>query len=131
MSIEHLASGLLGALVGAFAGIYGARIAVMYTEYLRRSEKLKLILRNLLNQIIRGDISHAANAVKNSVIDNAVADIFPYMFPYKRCTFTRAWKQYRYNKTEDDIPEEYGDSSPKEACILVSKRLSHLISLLK
>jgi hypothetical protein len=130
-------SGLFGALVGAGAGIYGARRAVMYTEYLRRAELLKLQFRSLIHNITKGIIPCATNIVGDDKIDNAIADIIPYMFPIKRCRFTKAWEKYRYNKEGNDTPDEYlanGDTGPnsiKKVNNLIQERLSHLISLLK
>jgi hypothetical protein len=123
-----LFSGMIGSIIGGGIAVFGSYLAVRHMEYLRQSDRLKRLLRDLLAQL--GSIGHPANLLINVEVDNAVSDIVPYFSAYSRRAFNNAWRQYRYDKDGDDIPSEYAKKGPKQAQEFMTQRLEKLIYLL-
>lgn len=134
--VLSLISGLAGSLIGGAIAAFGAIKAVTYMEYIRRSEILKVMLRELFVRIDTGKIPYAGSAIYDSPsLDAAVTDIIPYLHvKCKKRVFTDAWNTYRWNEDKSDKPKEYSISGTDDVKIvnkLIKERLSHLISILE
>ena len=132
--IPPLISGVLGLIGGLFA-TWGVMRSVMRRERLSRSERLKILLREVIVKLedIHG---HPVSVVKNREIDNAASDLLAVMRGRSRCHFRKAWEKYRYEPNDKaHTPFEYtniesqGDRYEK-AKELITERLNHLINLL-
>lgn len=133
--VLSLISGFAGSIIGGLIAAVAALKTVTYSEYVRRSEKLKTLFREVFIQIDTGKIPHAGNAVSmRPDIDAAVSDLMPYLhIRCKKRAFTGAWNKYRWNEDKSDTPREYSTSETSLHDIkeLIKKRLSDLIALLE
>ena len=129
--ILSLVSGLIGSIIGASIGIYGALCAVRRAEFYRLRIPLKDALRDV-NAKLSDDTGHPAVIIENDITDNLFLDVIAVTPCRIRKTLQEKWNKYRYDeKTDGVIPIEYTKKGTVDAKKLIKERLHNIISLLQ